>query len=194
MGRSGYADQVTVFDAAYWAICLVLVTSGAMKVSGPQGFAAFIKPVVGPKSAPLIARMTGAAELALGFVGLAFGGRVVAALVAAVYLTFSFVVFFALRRSLPTCGCFGSASVAPSGAHGAINVISSGVALLALIRSTPGMADGLSGLGWWTAPTVGAVLLVTILVVVVDTKPAGATFAQRKTPGGNDERTTQRRV
>ncbi len=165
-----------------------------MKVSGPEGFAAFIKPVVGAKSAPLLARMVGVVELALGFVGLAFGGRVNAALVAVAYLAFSFVVFVALRRSLPTCGCFGSASAAPSGAHAAVNLISTGVAVVALIRSTPGMADGLSGLGWWTAPTVAAVLLVTILVVVVDTKPTGATFAQRNTPGGNDERTTQRRV
>ncbi|MGB3411176.1 MAG: MauE/DoxX family redox-associated membrane protein [Microthrixaceae bacterium] len=185
---------MTVFDAAYWAICLVLVTSGAMKVSGPDGFAAFIKPVVGSRPAPLLARLTGVAELVLGFVGLAFGGRFVAALVAVAYLAFSFVVFIALSRSLPTCGCFGSASAPPSGAHAAVNVISAVVAVLATARSTPGMADGLSGVGWWSAPTVAGVLLVTILVVVVDTKPAGATFAQRNTSGGNDERTRQRRV
>ncbi|HTO01908.1 MAG TPA: MauE/DoxX family redox-associated membrane protein, partial [Microthrixaceae bacterium] len=181
---SGYADPVTVLDAAFWAICLVLVTSGAMKMSGPAGFAAFIEPVVGRRLAPTVARIVGVFELGLGFIGLAFGGRITAGLVALTYALFAVVVIVAIRRALPSCGCFGSRSAPPSGAHATANLISVLVAAVATARSTPGMAEGLEGLGLWVVPTVLGVLLVAVLVVVVDTRAGSATFAQRKTPGG----------
>ncbi len=193
MGPSDYADPVTVFDVIYWAICLVLVTSGAMKLSGPGGFASFISPFVGESLAPTAGRLTGAAELVLGFVGIAYGGAVVATAVAVTYAVFSVVVLLAMRRSLPTCGCFGSASAAPSGTHAAMNVVSVVVASIAVARSTPGMSEGLKGSGPWAVAAVVSVLAIAVLVVVVDTKPVGATVLRRSTHGGIDERSSQRR-
>lgn len=192
-GRFGYADPVTVLDVAYWAICLVLVTSGALKISGPEGFAAFIGPMVGAKPAIGLARLSGVAEFVLGFVGLATGGRLVAVLVTLTYAGFTVVVYSALRRSLPSCGCFGQASAPPSGAHLGMNLVSTVVAVVASIRSTPSVFEGLDGIGWWAVIVVIAILVVAVLVVVVDTNPLGATFLPRNTYGGTDERDKQHR-
>ena len=96
---------MTILDAAFWAVCLVLVASGATKVAEPESFAAALAALgIGPLHAdgsgtgrwPAV--VVGVAEIGIGLNGLVLGGPVVAALAAAAYALFALVVLVARRR------------------------------------------------------------------------------------------------
>ncbi|MHB1140009.1 MAG: MauE/DoxX family redox-associated membrane protein, partial [Microthrixaceae bacterium] len=173
---------------AFWVVCLVLVAAGASKLSEPTPLATALRGLglpgtaSGPRAVAL-ARGIGAAELILGVGGLAIGGALLAVLVAAAYLSFSVVVVLAIVRRLPSCGCFGSRSGAPSPVHAALNAVSAVVALAAAWTAPPAVADALDDMGaggWWA---VLATLVVAVAVIVVDTRGGGTTVGRQQNRG-----------
>ncbi len=163
---------MTILDAACWAVCLVLVASGATKVADPAPFAAAVAALGRTRSPrPVVATGVGLVEVALGLAALVVGGPWPAALVALAYAAFAAVVLVARRRGLASCGCFGARSGAPSTTHAVINGASAAVAGAAALTDPPALVDGLDGLGTLAAlAVVAAVVLVACAIVVADTR------------------------
>jgi hypothetical protein len=162
---------VTILDAAFWAVCLVLVASGATKVADPESFATALGSlgIGGPHR--WIAVIVGLAEIGVGLNALVLGGTLVAALAASAYALFAIVVLVARRRGLASCGCFGARSGPPSMIHAALNLGSAAVCAAAAVVGPAALADGLDGLGAGASvAVVVGVLATSSLIVVVDTR------------------------
>jgi hypothetical protein len=183
---------VTVLDAAFWVICLVLVAAGATKLTDPVPLGDALRSlhVPGtsePTRAVRVARAIGAAEMVLGVGGLAVGGALIAWLVACSYSAFGLVVVLSIRRGLVSCGCFGARSGAPSPVHAGVNLVSAAVAVIAAVRGTPALADGLDGRAAGGLFVVLGVLAAAVAVIVVDTHSGGATVWRHDSSGGTDD-------
>lgn len=77
-------------------------------------------------------RGLGLVEVVVGAVALVVGGRVLAALVAAMYAAFAVYVVVAMRRGAESCGCFGAEEdTPPSPRHVVIDGVMAGGAALA---------------------------------------------------------------
>lgn len=183
-------SAVTVLDALFWVVSLVLVVAGASKLTDPAPVAATLSALrrpsgstahpAGPGSGVGLARSVGALEVVVGLAALTVGGPLVALAVAAAYAAFAVVVVVARSRGLESCGCFGVASAPPSWVHVAVNVVSAAVAVAAAVAGPVPASDGLSALGGPDAVVVGClVLLATALVVVIDTTVADVVEAAR---------------
>lgn len=167
----GYAVAVTILDAAFWAVSLVLVASGATKVADPTVFAGALVAFGLPAPARTPALVIGLGEILLGLGALSVGGPALAALVALSYLGFTGVVVVARRRGLATCGCFGVRSGRPSAVHAVLNGVSAAVAGAAAALAPVAVWDGLSGLSAAAAVLVGAAVVAAAgLIVVADTR------------------------
>lgn len=170
---------MTILDAAFWAVCLVLVASGATKLSEPEPFAVALAALGRPDhgthggqpGARRIAVGVGVVELAIGLAALVLGGAVVAGVAAVAYAGFTAVVLLARRRGMASCGCFGSRSGPPSTTHAALNAGSAAVCAAAAVVGPEPIADGLQGLGVVAAGVVVVgVLAAAVAIVVVDTR------------------------
>lgn len=168
---------MTILDAAFWAVCLVLVASGATKVAEPASFARALADLglsggghdgsVGRWAAVLV----GVVEIGVGLNGLVLGGVVLALLAAAAYAAFTGVVLVARRRGLASCGCFGARSGTPTLTHAAVNLGSAVVCVAAAVAVPVALSDGLEGMAAGAAAAVVlGVLAVAVAIVVVDTR------------------------
>lgn len=155
---------------AFWVISLVLIGSGAAKLTQPEPFAHFIADATGRAVGAGVARAVAVAEIGVGLAGLVLAGRAVALLLTLLYVVFSIVVAAAMSSGAATCGCFGAASTRPRVAHLVMNLLSAVVALGAVVRVVPAMADGIAGRGTGAVAAVGAVLLGAAGVIFVDTR------------------------
>jgi hypothetical protein len=183
---------VTILGAAFWVICLVLVAAGATKLAEPAPLGAALATLGVPGAgssagARVLVSVVGVIEMLLGIGGLAVGGAAFALGVAVAYATFACVVLVALRRALPSCGCFGSRSGPPSRVHAVVNLASAFVAVAAVLRPTPAVADAVEGRGLGGAAVVLAVLCAALVVVVVDTRAGGATVSPQNSSGGTHD-------
>jgi len=168
-----------MLDAAYWAVCLVLVASGATKVAEPDAFARALDAFgVLPKRAgspdPMgrwAAVIIGLVEIGIGFNALVIGGPLLGWMAAIAFGLFTVVVLVARARGLSSCGCFGARSGTPNLAHAALNAGSSVVCGAAALTGPVALADGLDGLGRGTAiAVVAGVLAVAAAIIVADTR------------------------
>jgi uncharacterized membrane protein YphA (DoxX/SURF4 family) len=166
---------VTVTDALpwalLWAVSLVMVASGAMKLADPSATADTLDRLSAP-GGMVTARLLGLAEVGVGLAVLAVGGRGLAALVGVLYLGFAGIVIAARSKGLPTCGCFGSRSAPPRIGHVIVNALSAVVAFVAAAgpNAPEPVADGLGDLSGAGAVVVGvAVLVGAIGLIVFDT-------------------------
>ena len=162
---------MTVLDSLFWVACLVVVVAGVSKLLEPSATGSTLRSLGLPGGAP-VARALGAVEVVLGIGGLAVGGPWFAAGVAVSYAAFAVIVAVARHRELPSCGCFGARSAPPSPVHVAVNAVSAVVAAVAAVAGPVPVADALAGQGIDGLVVAGLVLLVTALVVVVDTSVA----------------------
>lgn len=181
-----------MLDAAFWVVCLVLVAAGATKLTEPAALGDALRALHVPGTASTVrsrqvARAIGVFEMVLGVGGLAVGGALIAWLVALSYGAFGLVVVLAIRRGLPSCGCFGARSGSPSPVHAVVNLLSAAVAVVAALRGTPALADGLDGRGVGGVFVAVGVLLAAVVVIVVDTRSVGATVWRQNSSGGTDD-------
>lgn len=162
---------MVVLHLGFWAVSLVLIGSGAAKITQPQPFARFVTEAIGRTARTGFVQAIAAVEVLLGLVGLVLGGRTVAAAVALVYLAFALAVIVAMRKGSPSCGCFGAASSEPKAAHLVMNLGSSLVAVFAATLGVPPLSDGIEGFNTGFAVlAVVAVLVVAGGVIFVDTR------------------------
>ena len=168
-----------MLDAAFWAVCLVLVASGATKVAEPDAFASALEsfgvlPRRGESLDPSgrwAAVVVGLVEIGIGLNALVIGGPLLGWLAAVAFALFSVVVLVARSRGLSSCGCFGARSGTPTLTHAALNAGSAVVCGAAATRGAEALADGLDGLATGTAiAVVAGVLAVAAGIIVVDTR------------------------
>jgi len=114
---------VTLAAGPFAIAATLLALGGAAKALRPGDTANALR-TMGLPSSPLLVRVGGFAEAAVGVAALAVGDRTTAVLVALSYLAFAGFVVLALRRGAPisSCGCFGKADTPPSRLHVAINL------------------------------------------------------------------------
>jgi hypothetical protein len=100
----------------------LLAVGGLLKAAHPSDTANALR-AVGLPGAPLLVRVGGAAEAAVGLAALATGGRAAAALLAVSYTAFAAFVLVALRHGTPlaSCGCFGKDDTPPTRLHAVLN-------------------------------------------------------------------------
>lgn len=170
---------MTILDAAFWAVCLVLAASGATKVADPTAFARALAElgVARAQSGADTPRerwaavLVGVVEIGVGLNGLVLGGSLVAGLAACAYAAFTVVVLIARRRGLSSCGCFGQHSGTPSLTHAAVNLVSAVVCAVAAVVGPAALTVGLEGLSLPSAAAVVlGVLAAAVAIVVVDTR------------------------
>lgn len=166
---------MTILDAAFWALCLVLAASGATKMADPGAFAAALGelglPGVRGDTGRWTAVLVGVVEVGVGLNGLLLGGSVAAALAAVAYGAFTVVVLVARRRGLTSCGCFGQRSGTPTLTHAAVNAASTVVCTAAAAAGPAALGAGLEELSLVAAVAVVlAVLGAAVAIVVVDTR------------------------
>jgi hypothetical protein len=145
------------------AASLLLLAAGAAKVADPTRTAGALAALGWPSSVGVV-RVGAGAEAALGALGLAVGGRVVASLVAASFAGFAVFVVAALRSGTPvgTCGCFGRADTAPRVLHVAVDAALAAGAVLAAATEPAPLVDAPAG-AWPLAAAlaVGAYVALT---------------------------------
>jgi len=140
----------------------LLVLAGAPKVLRPDTTRRALRSVGWPVPGWTV-RVGGAAEVVIGLVAVAYGGRVAAALVAASYLGFSGFVVLALRRggTLASCGCIGRPDTPPTGSHVAATLLLAGGALGAAVSGR----SGLRGMAHGSVGEQAALAAFTALVL-----------------------------
>lgn len=170
---------MTILDASFWAVCLVLAASGATKVADPAPFARALSELGVARGhdggegsgTRWLAVLAGVVEIGVGLNGLVLGGPVVAGLAAGAYALFAVVVVVARRRGLSSCGCFGERSGTPTLTHAAVNLVSAVVCAVAAVVGPAALTVGLEGL---SVPAAAAVVLgvlaAAVAIVVVDTR------------------------
>ena len=137
----------------------VLCVAGVAKLRAPGGAARAVG------ADPRLVRLFAAGELALGALALAAGGRVLAAVMAALYAGFA-VLTLRLARAGQTCGCFGAQQSPASPLQSALSGTLAAVCLLAalagprsldwILERSPG---GVTVLGLGTAGAVYGIVL-----------------------------------
>ena len=97
---------------------------------------------------------------------------------AAAYVAFAVVVALAIRRGVPSCGCFGRRAAPPARVHVVTNLAS---ALVAMIVGGTALRAGddvaavwapLRGVGWTGVTEVVLVAMCAGLVIALDTDGA----------------------
>lgn len=155
---------VDLLDAAYWVCALVLVVSGASKLSGGSSVGETLA-ALGLPAPPRAGAIVGIFEVLVGGAALLAPhgavASVVAVLVALTYAVFAVVVHSAMRAGLSDCGCIGVRVTPPSTAHVVFNVVAAAIAATAAVTVPVDLLDGLTSLGAPWSVIVGAVVAVT---------------------------------
>jgi DoxX len=125
----------------------LLAIAGAPKVLDPRNTSGALRSV-GVRVPPVMVRLFGAGETALGIATFVTGARPLAALVTLSYAAFSVFLVVALRKggAISSCGCLGRADTPPTRSHLAVTA---GLMVTSLLAASSG-ADGLSTIGWST--------------------------------------------
>lgn len=150
---------MTVLDACYWVCALVLVVSGASKLTGGDSVRDTLSQL-GLPAPRHVGRLVGVGEVLLGAAALMASPGAVASLVAValavVYAVFAVVVIAAVRAGLSDCGCVGVRSRAPDVGHVVFNLAACGVAVAAAVTTPVDLVGGLSELSVPLAVLTGA--------------------------------------
>jgi hypothetical protein len=148
------------------AAAALLAVAGAPKVVRPHDTRRALRSVGVPVPA-VVVRLGGLAEVAIGVIAIVAGGRIVDALVAASYLTFTGFVVVALRTGgvVASCGCVGRPDTPPTVAHVVVTSLFAVAAGIAAIAGPTGVATwaSTSTSGVTQAGVLGAAVLVTWL-------------------------------
>ncbi len=162
---------MTVLDALYWVCALVLVVSGASKLTDGSSVGDTLSQLGLPKP-PRAGLVVGCFEVLVGAAALMAPpnaiGSVVAVLVALTYAAFASVVFSAMRAGLADCGCLGVRPTRPSVFHVLFNLVAACVAAFAALTTPLDLAGGLSsvGLPWAVLVALAVALSAGALVAL----------------------------
>ncbi len=174
---------MSLLRAVYDAIAIVMIVSGIAKMADPRPFestwlAIWRRPPRGT------GQVVGTSEVILGALALVSAAlwtdlaAPIALLVAVAYLSFTGVVLLAIRRGVPSCGCFGRRAAPPGPIHVFTDLASAAVALVVAVDvlragdDAPGSWSAVQDIGWTSLLQVVAVGLLAWLIVVIDTDGA----------------------
>lgn len=156
-----------VWSGPYFVAVTLLTAGGALKALRPDTTVGALRASHVP-AGPVLVRVGGAAEAALGVAVLVGGAPVLAVLVAASYVAFTAFVAVALVRGTPlgSCGCFGAIDTPPTLLHVVVNLTAAAVA--AAVAAGPGgsLAEVLAGQPWAGVPFLVFTGTATHLVFV----------------------------
>ena len=115
-----------------------LAVGGLAKLRDPEATVPMVR-ALGLPASPVLARVLGAVELAVGVAAFGVGGRLLATAVAVLFVVFTLAVL-RLRASgeAVSCGCFGRSSAPPTLVHVAVDAAAAAVALVAAAVAAPG--------------------------------------------------------
>jgi hypothetical protein len=152
---------MTVLDAFYWVSALVLVVSGASKLTG-HGSVRDTLSQLGLPAPPRVGVLVGVIEVLVGAAALMAPpgavASVVAVMVALIYAVFALVVISAMRAGLQDCGCIGVRPMPPSAGHVAFNLAACIVAAASAVTTPVDLVGGLAELPMPWAVLVGLVV------------------------------------
>jgi hypothetical protein len=139
----------------------VLAVGGVAKLLGPEATVPMLR-ALGLPSSPVLARLLGAVEVAVGVAAFLVGGRWLAIAVAALFTIFT-VAVLRLRAGgeAVSCGCFGRSSAPPTLVHVAVDAVAALVAIAAAAADAPGFLEVRPDLPGAGVPQ----LLLTVLAV-----------------------------
>jgi hypothetical protein len=158
---------VSALDALTWVVAAVLLAAGASKLIAPEPAARALRSLVPSAEVGAgLARALGVVETVVGLAVLTVGGRAAAALLAVAYLGVTVTSIAAVRRGLPSCGCFGERSARPTWLHVALNTASLVIALIGVVRPPVGVGDGLTSRSAIGAFTISALVAAAAVAVV----------------------------
>ena len=172
--------------APFAAAAALLVLAGLPKVGRPATTSLALRALRLP-SAPLLVRLGGLAEAALGVLALVRGGRLAAGLVGLSYLGFTVFTARALRAgpALSSCGCFGAGSSEPSRLHVAVTAVLAVVAAASAAAPSGGLLRTASATPLVGIPLITlAALLTAGLWLALTVLPALAVAARAAPAGG----------
>lgn len=130
----------------------------------------------GLPAGPLVGRLIGGAEVAIGVAVLAVGGRLPAAALALLYGGFlAFIVVNRLRGLDVPCGCVGESTAPPGLLHVTIDAAATVAAVVAVVVPVGAAADwvddGAAGVAALGGVVVAAALVVVALEVAARRDP-----------------------
>jgi hypothetical protein len=167
-----------------WILSAVVAVAGVWKLAQPAAAHAALR-TLGLSVPPIAVRALGLAELAVGIVAVAIGGRLAGALLAVAYGGFA-VVAERLRRAPGTvsCGCFGSSSAPPGHLHVAVNLAGLAVALAVSALGVDGFGGAraelpAAGLAHGATSAVGALAVIGLLTVLPEARAAASPTERR---------------
>jgi hypothetical protein len=168
----------------------VLAVGGVAKLRAPAATVPMLQ-ALGLPGRPVLARLLGATEVALGVATYLVGGPVLAGLTAAMFVVFTFTLVRLRGQgdAAVSCGCFGRSSTPPTLVHLAVDTVAAAVALAAAVTSAPGfleMRPDLPGAG--TVYLVVSFVAVGLTVVVLTALPEALVAARRTPSSGSSAR------
>jgi Methylamine utilisation protein MauE len=153
---------VEALAGPFYAVCLLLALAGGFKAVRPQATVGALRAFRAPSS-PLLVRLFGIGEMAVGVAATLTGWPPLAALVAMAYAGFAGFVAAALRRGTPlqSCGCFGTDDLPPTRIHLVTNIGCCLMAGAAAVTRVDGLPSVLAD-----QPLAGIPFLVLVAVTV----------------------------
>lgn len=160
-----------------------LAVGGVFKLIDPAPTASMFRSLHLPASLGL-ARVSGAVEVVVGTAAVLVGGRVLAGVVAVLFVAFTLAMVVLVRQgeAASSCGCFGKLSSRPTAVHLAADAIAAAVALAAAITGVPGLVTAMGEVPLAGIPLVAFAALGTWAFVAVLTVLPEALVAARRTP------------
>jgi hypothetical protein len=157
-----YGSDVDPLVAPTLAAAALLVAAGAPKVLRPHDTRRALASVGLPAPA-IVVRLGGLAEVVIGAVAILLGGRIVDALVAASYLTFTGFVIVALHKGgvVASCGCVGRPDTPPTASHVVVTALFAAAAGLAAAGEPTGVLTWPSASVATEAGVLGFAVLLT---------------------------------
>jgi hypothetical protein len=151
--------------------------AGAAKFLAPSGTVQALRAARLPAS-PLLVRLLGLTELAVGVATIVVGGWVLPAVVALFYAGFSGFVAMRLRAGdTAGCGCFGATTAPLTSGHLVYDVAAMVSAVLFVADPAPSLSNVLADQPWAGVPylmiiALGVTLSVAVLTVLPSTRAA----------------------
>ena len=163
----------------FMVLALLTLLAGVVKVQRPAGAGGALRSVGLGVPSPAV-RLLALAEAAIAPSALVWGGRPMAALLAAGYTGFFVFVLAAMRRggAVSSCGCFGRSDTPPATAHLIFNAAAAAVALAVAVDPGPAPMRVLADSPGAGVPLLALVALGTWLgyLVVAEMPKTSALF------------------
>lgn len=166
----------------------ILAVGGLAKLRDPEATVPMLQ-ALGLPASPVLARLLGLVEVAVGVAAFLVGGRVLAVAVAVLFLVFT-VAVLRLRAGgdAVSCGCFGRSSAPPTLIHAVVDAVAAMAAMAAAVIDAPGFVSVRPDLPGVGVPQLLLTALAVWLGVAVLTVLPEALVAARRLPATEAQR------